>query len=246
MSALVFIQQRLGSSRLPKKALAKIGHTTMTEHVISRATAGVGDWNRVVMGVPYKDFRDLSTGSCQVYGIRGDETDLVRRMIRSVEMMEADWPLGRADVIVRITGDTPLLPPRLIKDTIKECERFGGYTYTRADPSGRPDGIDVQAMCRDTFETLKTMHGSMTPEEREHITPALVKYAEHRRLLSHGGSVVLSNIPYFDVSVDTEHDLKRVRRVWDFLSKDEGKDYQPSLTDLIYARLAKPEIFVDS
>lgn len=235
MSAVIFIQQRLGSTRFPKKAVAMIGPQTMTEHVVERAEAAVGE-DRVVVGVPYKDYAIPVRGSL-LARIRGDEADLVRRMIRSVELLEATRGFERADVVVRLTGDCPLLPVDLIEATIACCEKQGGHVETRSDPSNRPNGIDVQAMSREVFEELKTTHGLMTPHQRQHITPSLWTGDWASCTLSHGGGRILSHIPYFDVSVDTQRDLERVRRVY------HAGPPPWSLDDLVHLKLSRPELF---
>jgi spore coat polysaccharide biosynthesis protein SpsF len=93
---------------------------------------------------------------------RGSESDVLDRMYNAAEATNAD-------VIVRITGDCPLIDPNTI-DAVVTPIIEGSVDYT-ANILKRtfPRGLDVEAF---TLESFAYVHKKATePHHREHVTP---------------------------------------------------------------------------
>ena len=233
MNTMIFIQQRMGSSRLPGKAQALIGSKTLTKHVVDRAAAVVGADN-VMLAVPMKDdFGWAEDYPCHLYYSSRPEADLLGRMADAARAWETR-NRESLDIIVRLTGDNPFVPESLIQSAINAVWDGEGHAVeSRSDPSNRPNGIDVQAMRAWAAYHIESRCDNM--RWREHITPALHHFVTTTTLSASGGRK-LDDIPYFSVTVDTSEDLARVRAIAQYVS-------HPNLEDLISLRTTRPELF---
>jgi 3-deoxy-manno-octulosonate cytidylyltransferase (CMP-KDO synthetase) len=104
--ALVVIPARLGSTRLPGKALADIGGRPMVAHVWSRAVeANIGpvvvatDSEEIAAAVRAVGGEALLTTGAHLCG-----SDRVAAALRAID------PAGRYEAVVNLQGDNPFLP----------------------------------------------------------------------------------------------------------------------------------------
>jgi spore coat polysaccharide biosynthesis protein SpsF (cytidylyltransferase family) len=51
-----------------------------------------------------------------------------------------------ADVVVRITGDCPLIDPVIVDQCIKKFKEGNVDYFSNIDPATFPDGLDVEVM----------------------------------------------------------------------------------------------------
>lgn len=169
MTTVVIIQARLGSRRFPRKVLAPLGDRPVIQHVVERATAIPGV-EKVVIAIPDGDTEldllllgvERLTG-CTTFRDAGyDETDVLGRYARA-----AAW--ASADVIIRLTGDCPLLDARLCEMVVEQFAKSGADYVSNCYPSRTfPDGVDCEAF---TVSLLRAAHEAATdPYEREHVT----------------------------------------------------------------------------
>ena len=79
----------------------------------------------------------------------------------------------KANIIVRITADCPLVDPELVTKLIKKF-KSSNYDYvSNIDPPTYPDGLDVEVY---SFTALKrAFKESKLPVDREHISPYIFK-----------------------------------------------------------------------
>src|SRR5574338_145565 len=104
MKTVCIIQARTTSERFPLKIFAGLRGRPMLAHVLERA-ALIQGVDEVVLAVPDTDVRLVSHLWPNVFG--GPEKDVLKRYALAAEKYEAD-------VIVRVTGDCPLLAPDLL------------------------------------------------------------------------------------------------------------------------------------
>lgn len=110
MSVLILIPARMASTRLPGKPLADIGGRPMIVHVADRAAAsGVGrvavatDSGEVAEAVRAAGHEAVMTG--------GHHQSGSDRVFEALEALDGQ---GRADVVVNLQGDLPLIDPALV------------------------------------------------------------------------------------------------------------------------------------
>jgi len=139
-----------------------------------------------------------------------------------------------AEIIVRITGDSPLVDPEIIDRAILLLKK-GNYDYTANSQQPWMDGFDVEAF---TFAALEKSHKEAAmASEREHVTlhirnsPAFKKeYIKNDPKLEH-----------VHCSIDRENDLKFVREVYRLLLA-KGLDHDFSYKDVIALLEEKPQL----
>jgi glutamate-1-semialdehyde 2,1-aminomutase/spore coat polysaccharide biosynthesis protein SpsF len=205
MRTVAVIQARMGSSRLPGKVLADICGVPMLGHIVRRvqdATA-VDD---VVVATSASVLDDPIAKYCshrEITCYRGSEEDVLDRYYRAAEQ-------AAAEIVVRITGDCPLIDPEIIDRVVRiaqnsDCDYAANvirYTY--------PDGLDVEAF---SFAALQRSWVEATkPSQREHVTSFLRHEAGFRRCnVEHTTDFSRRNYRW---SVDTAADLEFVRAVY--------------------------------
>lgn len=211
MKVLAIVQARLKSTRLPKKVLAEVNGRSMIHHVMVRATRIIGV-DETVLNVPIQDRPDFLSewDSKAVAGVPLQEVDVLasfRKIARE----------RKADVIVRLTGDCPLLDPNLGTDVLRLYLSLNdelAYCANDTLRSGYPDGTDVEVF------SMKALHlasdNANQKAEREHVTLWM-----RRRMPGYGIFA-----PY-DVdlrrkkwSVDTAEDLDHVRAIYEHLQPE--------------------------
>ncbi len=210
---LAIIQARMSSSRLPAKVLQDIAGKPMLLRVVERARQA-----STVDGVVVATTSDLSDDAvaalCTQHGLpfyRGSLHDVLDRYY------EAARQFG-AEVIVRVTGDFPLIDPGVI-DTVVNAFLAGDsagrpydFAANRLPPPWKrtyPIGLDTE-VC--TFQALeRAWKEASLPHEREHVMPYL--YEEEGRF-----RVLVLDYPQdygsYRWTVDTPEDLELVRQIY--------------------------------
>jgi len=208
--AVAIIQGRMSSSRLPGKILADIAGQPMLRRVFTRS-ARSQTLDHVVFATTTDASDDPVAEYCEFSGIpftRGSLYDVLDRYYQAASR-------ARADVVVRITADCPLIDAALIDDAVNAIwGRFEGmpspldglnrpllpdelvfaadFVCNRLPPPSHrtyPIGLDVE-VC--TFAALqKAWREAKEPQQREHAMPYLyegVELSAISRQLSFGTS----------------------------------------------------------
>ena len=163
VTTLAIVQARMGSTRLPDKVMRRIGGVPMIEILLRRLAAA----RRVdrIMVATSNDPRNqpLIDHVRQLgYGVfAGSEDDVLDRYYRAA-LSE------RPDVIVRITGDCPLVDPHLVDEIVDRLEASGNEYQANILPPTYPDGLDVEVFTFDALE--RAAREAVSPRDREHVT----------------------------------------------------------------------------
>ncbi len=203
MKIVAIVQARMGSTRLPNKVMKLIGETPMIELLLNRlsyseqvdeilvATSQAENNNALVKHV-------LNIG----YGcFCGDEDDVLGRYFQAAKE-------AQADVIVRVTGDCPLVDPALVDKAIMEFKKVGADYLSNISPPTYPDGLDIEVF---TFAALqRSAQEAEEAFEREHVTPYMRKGEGFKRA-SMSNDKDLSNLRW---TVDEQVDLDVVSTVF--------------------------------
>ena len=145
------IQARMGSTRLPGKALRAICGRSAIEWIAERL-GNCRELETVVVSTSVERENDAIAdlaARIRVGCVRGSEADLVQRMALTAAVMGAD-------ALVRITADCPLVDPQLVDDVVLTWRRSrGDLEYVcNVFPPTFPDGLDVELLSRDVLERL--------------------------------------------------------------------------------------------
>ena len=206
MRVVALVQARTGSSRLPGKVLMDLHGRPMLAQLLSRLRQAAR-LDEVVVATSDLPQDDPVADVAQAEGVRvfrGDERDVLARMLGAARMADAD-------VVVRITGDCPLVDPGVVDQVVGELE--GHDLASNAIHRTFPRGLDTEALTRDALERIGEL--ATSPEAREHVTwfayrerPDLFRL---RSVESGDGDDAYAAL---DWSVDTAEDLELVRRLW--------------------------------
>ena len=213
MTVGAIVQARLGSTRLPGKALLDIAGTSMVARVLDR-TRRAQTIDRVILATTTTSQDDRLVEyvrglPVEVY--RGDEDDVLDRYYQTAEYYALD-------VVVRITSDCPLLDPGLIDQVVQplldssSTVDFSANTLVRTFPRG----LDVEAV---TSTALKRVwRTAKAPHQRAHVFPYVDEHREEFSTVSITDEIDRSWMRW---TVDFEEDLTFVRQVCRFLETQE-------------------------
>lgn len=219
----------MSSTRLPKKSLMDVCGKPLIWHVVERAKHSKSA-NIAVLATT----SDASDDQIYDYAVknsivvfRGDLNDVLDRYYQAAKKFNAD-------IVVRITGDSPLVDPALI-DVAVDTLNSGAYDYVSNSKEPWMDGFDVEAF---TFNALEdAWKNAVMASEREHVTPYIRNKMINR-------IHYLENDPWFDgvhLSVDNVDDLGLVRKIYSAIL-DSGKDHVFSYLDVKELLTANPDL----
>jgi spore coat polysaccharide biosynthesis protein SpsF len=165
---VAIIQGRMSSSRLPGKILADIGGQPMLSRVYIR-TSRATTLDEVIFATTTDASDDPVAEYCDFSGIpftRGSLFDVLDRYYQTALH-------ARAEVVVRITADCPVIDPELIDNVVNTLvEDEYDFVSNRLPPPWTrtyPIGLDVEAC---TFKVLKkAWKEAKEPQHREHAMP---------------------------------------------------------------------------
>ncbi len=228
MRVVAIIQARIGSSRLPGKVLEDLAGRSMLARVIDRLLAArrVDEVVVATSTAPGDDavVREAGRWGCGVH--RGSEADVLQRYAQAARGF-------RAEAIVRVTADCPLLDPSVVDQVIDALGLdvdYASNTHTRTYPRG----LDVEALHRDTLERLDRLATSSAA--REHVTAFVMEQPglfRCRSVLARGDD---SDLRW---TVDTEADLATIRSLYTNLA--EVRERRP-YGEVVAAIRARPEL----
>jgi spore coat polysaccharide biosynthesis protein SpsF len=202
------IQARMASSRLPDKVVADIAGEPMLMRVVERASrARLPD--QVVVATTKQEADDRLAALCQGKGIayfRGSAGDVLDRYYQAALTV-------RADVIVRLTADCPLLDPQVVDQTIKvfldASPKVDLVVNRFVDDRTFPIGLDTEVV---RFSALKqAWEKAELPHQREHVLPFIYEHPDQFSFIHFKADGDFGDYRW---TVDTQEDLEFVRRVY--------------------------------
>ncbi|MFH1422049.1 MAG: glycosyltransferase family protein [Planctomycetota bacterium] len=204
MKVIAIIQARLGSTRLPGKVLKDIGGETMLARVIRRSQSASLLDEVIVATTIQPDDKEI-VSECEKLGVqvfRGSELDVLDRYYQTAMYY-------KADVIVRITSDCPLIDGEVVDKIITV------FNEKKADYAGNglertyPRGLGAEVMTIAALE--RTRKEASKDYERVHVTPYMYENPQIFKLASVTNEI---NYSYYRWTVDTQEDLDFVRAVY--------------------------------
>jgi glutamate-1-semialdehyde 2,1-aminomutase len=156
----------MGSTRLPGKVLMPIGGVPMIELLLARLARST-EVDRIVVATSIDPRNDPLVDHVRALGHaceRGSELDVLDRFVAVLRA-------NPADIVVRITGDCPLVDPALVDEAIREFKASGADYLSNTAPPTWPDGLDVEVFSAAALE--RAGREAHEPHDREHVTPYL-------------------------------------------------------------------------
>lgn len=227
---IAIIQGRMSSSRLPGKILADLAGQPMLQRVFVRTSRAV-TVTETIFATTTDSSDDPVAEYCDFSGVpftRGSLYDVLDRYYQTAKR-------SKADVVVRVTADCPVIDPELIDQAVnmllEDEYDFVANRLPPPFPRTYPIGLDVE-VC--TFTALeKAWKESTEAFHREHVMPYFYEGVElitANRSLQTGVSprgfrVALlhhtTDFGDYRWTVDTPEDLEFMRQVY---SRFDGRD----------------------
>ena len=130
-NVVIAITVRSSSSRLSKKAFLKIGNKSIIEWCIDNCKKSEIKNNSIVITTTSKkeDQRFRKIAKKKISFFAGSEKNIVNRMLKLLEKKKAKY-------VIRVTGDSPLIDPKLINFLIKKTNQNYDFIYFNDGPLG--------------------------------------------------------------------------------------------------------------
>lgn len=211
MRIVAVVQARMGSTRLPGKTLERIGDQSMITHVVERLERSQHLSAIVVATSTAKEDQQI-VEHMRAFGkqvFAGSETDVLDRYVQAAKAVGSD-------LVVRITGDCPLVDPGVIDEMIEfHLAQKADYTGNLARRT-LPRGLDAEIF---SMQALMMAHEfAEKPYQREHVTPYLYENPDRVQVASYEVTGELRR-PDLRLCVDTQEDLDLVRELYTRFSK---------------------------
>jgi glutamate-1-semialdehyde 2,1-aminomutase len=187
MKIVAIIQARMGSIRLPNKVMKLIDGKPLIGLLLLRLSKS-SLIDKIVLATSTNPQNAELVSYVQNLGYDvfcGDESDVLDRYYNAAKINDCD-------VVVRVTGDCPLIDPALVDDTIKLYLGSDADYVSNVDPPTYPDGLDVEVFSIAALE--EAWQFAKQKNEREHVTPYIrekdtfvkqsvnspINYSQHR------------------------------------------------------------------
>ena len=166
MKIVALVQARMGSTRLPNKVMKPIGGIPMIELLLTRLSKSK-ELDKIVVATSVdKRNQPLVDHICKLgYACeQGSENDVLDRFVKAAQAHQAG-------IVVRITGDCPLVDPELVDECIRRFKASQADYLSNTNPPTYPDGLDIEVFA---FKALKQASKETNKSfDREHVTPYL-------------------------------------------------------------------------
>jgi glutamate-1-semialdehyde 2,1-aminomutase len=228
MKITALVQARMGSTRLPGKVLKSIVDKPMIELLLTRLSQSI-ELDEIVLATSEEKQNDQLQSTVESLGYRctrGSEKDVLNRFYESAKSVGAD-------VIVRITGDCPLVDVTLVDQCIQGYKDTKVDYFSNIDPATYPDGLDIEVM---SFESIKRANDETDSVfDREHVTP-YIRNSDTFLKASISHTLDLSNQRW---SVDEPEDLIVVTNIFEHFSPNLLFDWK----QVLELRQSQPKLF---
>lgn len=216
-TAVVVVQARMGSSRLPGKMMADLAGRPLLWHILQRA-------RRVRPGLPVvlattDQPRDQVlvevAAEAGVHVVRGSEEDVFSRFMAVLDRFPARW-------LVRICGDSPLFDPAFLDHCLTTAEQNEADVVKFAgNQASLFQGGEVVSIRALRYSQEVAGQDALV---REHVTAWAMRHAEE--VPQHLTVAYLTPVPGMmeegKLSIDTAEDLAALQTLYEALYRGGG------------------------
>jgi|SRR3989344_5055916 len=220
MKIIATVEARMGSSRLPGKTLMQINGVPMLQILIERVKKSkLIDSIVVATTTNPKDDEIIDFCMKNNYNFfRGSEDDVLDRVLKAAKFFGVD-------IIVRLTGDNPLVDPEII-DSIINFYLNNSYDYVcNFLPRTFPQGSEIQVFSVEVLNEVDKL--GKEPVDREYVSWYIYQHPERYKI---GNSIADSRneFPSLRLSVDYLEDFQLIKKIIEHFG-----NYFISLADIV-------------
>ena len=164
------------------------------------------------------------------YGtFQGSENDVLDRFVQAARKYDAD-------LVVRITGDCPLVDPEIVDACVSGFSEKGVDYFSNVDPPTYPDGLDVEVFTRTALELANKE--STDSFEHEHVTTYL-RNSSHFIRAGMKNAEDFSNLRW---TVDESTDLQVVKNIFNHFAPSIHFSWQ----EVLNLQKSHPQLFQEN
>lgn len=229
---VAIIQARMSSSRCPGKMLQPVNGKPLIDRVIERSCQ-IGIADEVVLATSDESSDDALaqhvSKQSTISVFRGSLNNVLQRYIDAAER-------SRADIVVRVCGDSCLFDPDLVSRGVDALIQGEGDLLLWNTPTG---GWAHQGICTLTLDTLRwsAKYGHDNPRAYEHVSAYAID--RHQELKTVTLPAEKSLLGPFKLTVDYPEDLELIDAIYHYL---EVKQPQVPLSSIVELIRSNPEI----
>lgn len=208
MRIVAIIEARMTSSRLPGKVLLQAAGKPMLEHLVNRLRAVPSLQEIVLATTTNRTDDELKEFSIRM-GIgcyRGSENDVMNRVVGAAELV-------KADVVVEITGDCPIIDPEIVEQTIVAFKANKSDYVSNSHIRSFPDGMDTQVFWLDALKRSAAMTSDAL--DHEHVT---LHIRNHPEIFSKSNLLAPPELhwPELGLTLDEPKDYELLKKIIEY------------------------------
>mgnify|MGYP001158121122 FL=1 len=203
---VAIVQARMGSSRFSGKVLKPLGNSTVLESLINRLkNSSTIDQIVIATSLEKRDAEIIELfKDSNIKVFKGSENDVLDRYIETAIQTDAD-------IIVRVTGDCPLIDPKLVDDCVNKIidSDLDYVSNCNNIEKPLPDGFDVEVFTMNSLRLIQKI--SITSAYKEHVTFGYFK----TNLFAYDSIEYDQNYGHFRLTLDYEEDYTVISKVYE-------------------------------
>lgn len=215
------IQARLGSTRLPRKALADIAGVPALARLIRRLKRA-RSLDAIVLATPDQELADLAEAESIEFFI-GSETDVLERLVGAHKMMGTD-------LVVQCWGDSPFVDPEVVDMAVLAFTMNDCDVVTDTREKAFPQGVGVSVFSRANLEEMDRR--AFLPRHREHAGLFFYEPTDIEYRVIHLTPPPRWHRPDVRLLLDYPEDLEFARALYPRLSSGDWADLDEILLTL--------------
>ena len=228
MKIAAIVQARMGSSRFPGKVMKLIQDMPLIEILIKRLSKSklihqiIVATSRNDENTPLINHLESMNIECEI----GSEENVLSRYYNAAKK-------NQVDVVVRITGDCPLVDADLVDRCIREFIDKDVSYVSNVLPCTFPDGLDIEVF---SFEALEDAFLNNTlSTEKEHVTPYIINSDNYKKSnIKHSKDLSKSRW-----TVDEIIDFEVIKEVFNYFSPNVYFSWE----EVVKLETENPDIF---
>ena len=219
------------STRLPGKVMHEVQEKSFLEHMVCRINQ-----SKYIDNICIATSLDSSCDPIVELGenigvmvFRGSEDDVLDRVVKAGKF-------AKADVIVELCGDCPLIDPDII-DSVCEFYFNNNVDFcSNAIQRVHPIGMDVKVFSQSVIQEVDLI--TSDPHDREHVSLYIYENSNKYKIL-HLPLSVNNDVINYRLTLDTPEDESLIKIIYNELYT-KNRDFR--LQDIIELLNKKPEL----
>ena len=197
----VFLQARLGSTRLPRKALLEIEGKALITHAMEALINVDADTHALLTDEASSTELGAAAAACGFSLFTGSADDVLDRFVKAAYLYDVE-------TIIRATGDNPLVDSAAA-ELVLSSHLLAGADYSGFDNMPLGTGVEVLKVSA----LIRAANESSDNYDHEHVSPYLYKNPEIFKINRISAPPQFC-LPGSSVTVDNEDDFRYLVKLY--------------------------------